>query len=60
MKRILRVMSLALALMTAAVLSVSAQTAVLFPESISVDVDELTLQVGDEYTYSVKIGRAHV
>jgi hypothetical protein len=55
MKRILRVMSLALALMTAAVLSASAQTAVLFPESISVDVDELTLQVGEEYTYSVTI-----
>ena len=55
MKRIFRVLSLALALMTAAVLSVSAQMAVLFPESISVDVDELTLQVGEEYTYSVEI-----
>ena len=55
MKKTLRVLGLILALMTAVFMTASAQTEGLFPESISVDVEELTLQAGEGYTYTVTI-----
>ncbi len=55
MKKTLRVLGLILVLMTAVFMTASAQTEGLFPESISVDVEELTLQAGEGYTYTVTI-----
>lgn len=55
MKKSLRVLGLILALMAAVFMTASAQTEGLFPESISIDVEELNLQVGEGYTYAVTI-----